>query len=133
MIERMMLDTDTVIHLLRHSPLTVQPFIQLYHNGTIFLVSPIVIAEVYAGALVKEYESIDDFFQLCEFAPLTLTIAKQAGHYAKQYRKAYNKISLEDYLIAATARMNHCPLWTYNMKHFPMEDIELFKISEPKE
>jgi len=64
MIERMVLDTDTVIHLLRHSPLTVQPFIQLYHNGTIFLVSPIVIAEVYAGALVKEYESIDDFFPI---------------------------------------------------------------------
>ena len=127
MHERIVLDTDTVIHLLRQTANPVNQFIQLHHAGTIFLLSPIVIAEVYVGALTKEYASIEDFFRLCEFSPITIDIAKQAGNYAKQYRKAYNKISLEDYLIAATAKMNCCPLWTYNTKHFPMEDIHLFK------
>ncbi len=32
---------------------------------------------------------------------------------------------MEDYLLAATAKMNHCPLWTGNLKHYPMDDIEL--------
>lgn len=36
--------------------------------------------------------------------------AKQAGLLAAQYRKAYQGISLEDYLLAATAEQLNCPL-----------------------
>jgi len=40
--------------------------------------------------------------------------------------KAFQGISLEDYLLAATARVHRCPLWTRNRKHYPMDDIEIF-------
>jgi len=88
--------------------------IQFHQAGTWFLLSPIVIAEIYVGAFAEEYVTIEDFFSLCEFAPITVEVARQAGVYAKQYRQAYHKISLEDYLLAATAKINHSPLWTYN-------------------
>ena len=42
-----------------------------------------------------------------------------------QYRKAYNKISLEDYLIASCATINSLYLWTNNKKHYPMNEIHL--------
>jgi predicted nucleic acid-binding protein len=126
--KNVVLDTDVVIHLLRHSAETVKLFTQFHQAGTLFLLSPIVIAEIYVGAFAEEYVTIEDFFSLCEFAPITAEIARQAGFYAKQYRTAYHKISLEDYLLAATAKTNHCPLWTYNLKHFPMGDIELLKV-----
>jgi predicted nucleic acid-binding protein len=29
-------------------------------------------------------------------------------------------------ILAATARVHRCPLWTHNRKHYPMADIELF-------
>jgi len=48
-----------------------------------------------------------------------------AGKYANKYSKAFNKISLEDYLIAATVKFYNLYLWTYNKKHYPMKDITL--------
>jgi predicted nucleic acid-binding protein len=57
--------------------------------------------------------------EICKFTGI------QVGNYANVYKKAYNKISLEDYLIAANAKVNSMKLWTNNKKHYPMEDIEL--------
>ena len=51
-----------------------------------------------------------------------------AGIYANKFRKAWQGISMEDFLLAATPKMNHCPLWTGNFKHYPMDDIELFSV-----
>ena len=47
-------------------------------------------------------------------------------HIAKQYAKAYTGIALEDFMLAATAHVHRCPLWTLNLKHYPMADIGLF-------
>jgi predicted nucleic acid-binding protein len=126
MPERLLLDTDVVIHLMKKHPNTVDHFVELKEGGTTFLLSPIVIAELYAGAFKHEHRQIEAFFGLCQ--PLTLDgeVARIAGHYANRYRKAFQGISLEDYLLAATARQHHCPLWTGNRKHYPMDDIKLF-------
>jgi len=32
-------------------------------------------------------------------------------------------LDLEDYLIAASAKINGLTLWTNNRKHYPMKDI----------
>jgi len=69
--KNVVLDTDVVIHLLRHSAETVKPFTQFHQAGTLFLLSPIVITEIYVGAFAEEYVTIEDFFSLCEFAPIT--------------------------------------------------------------
>jgi hypothetical protein len=127
MNERILLDTDVSIRLLRQQPETKISFIYYYEQGTVFLLSPIVVAEIYAGAFPEEYPTIEAFFTLCEPLPLNNETAKQAGLYAKQYRKAYNNISLEDYLLAATAKIEDCQLWIYNRKHFPMPEVSIFK------
>lgn len=126
MSETILLDTDVVIHLLHQQEKIRNCFETQYEQGVIFLLSPIVVAEIYAGAFQKEHQTIESFFSLCEPITLNHDIARQAGYYAKQYRKAYNKISLEDYFLAATAKIKRCPLWTHNYKHFPMQDIIIF-------
>jgi predicted nucleic acid-binding protein len=131
MAERLLLDTDVIINLLKKHPETVERFIELSEHGTIFLLSPIVIAEIYAGAFKHEHPQIETFLSLCQ--PLTLDgeVARMTGHYANRYRKAFQGISLEDYFLAATARQQHCPLWTGNRKHYPMDDIDLFPAKRP--
>jgi predicted nucleic acid-binding protein len=131
MAERLLLDTDVIINLLKKHPDTVERFIELSERGTIFLLSPIVIAEIYAGAFKNEHPQIETFFSLCQ--PLTLDgeVARMTGHYANRYRKAFQGISLEDYFLAATARQQRCPLWTGNRKHYPMDDIDLFPTDRP--
>jgi predicted nucleic acid-binding protein len=56
---------------------------------------------------------------------MDIETGRLAGLYANQFSKAFQGISLEDYVLAATARTQRCPLWTHNRKHYPMDDIEL--------
>lgn len=127
MINKVLLDTDIAIWLLRKEESYVQTFIAAQKQGFELLLSPIVSAEVYTGAFKHEYPTIEQFFSL--LTPLTLDIktGKLAGEYANQYRKAYNKISLEDYLLAATVSTEKSLLWTGNQKHYPMPDIQFFR------
>jgi predicted nucleic acid-binding protein len=131
MPERLLLDTDVIINLLKKHTDTVERFIELSEHGTMFLLSPIVIAEIYAGAFKHEHPQIETFFSLCQSLTLDGEAARVAGHYANRYRKAFQGISLEDYFLAATARQQRCPLWTGNRKHYPMDDIDLFLPERP--
>ncbi|MBB1075293.1 type II toxin-antitoxin system VapC family toxin [Rhodoferax sp. 4810] len=123
--QRVVLDTDIVIDLLKKSPATVARFLALAAVPTTFLVNPIVVAEVYAGAFAREHKDIEAFFNLCQRIDTDSDTGRTAGLYANRYAKAFQGISLEDYLIAATAKNQRCPLWTRNRKHYPMADIEL--------
>jgi predicted nucleic acid-binding protein len=125
-IERLLLDTDVVIELLKKSPKFIEMFLELRDANTTILVSPIVIAEIYAGAFKREHKDIETFFSLCELIEIKSDCGRIAGLYANEFGKAYQGISLEDYFLAASARLLACPLWTLNRKHFPMQDIELF-------
>jgi len=125
--ERLVLDTDIVIHLLKKQPQTVTKFIELLEAQTVFLLSPIVVAEIYAGAFQREHKEIEALFSLCKRISIDNETGQQAGHYAHRYRKAHQGISLEDYLLAASARQYRCPLWTSNRKHYPMDDIAIFE------
>ncbi len=126
--ERLVLDTDIVINLLKKHSATVTRFLDLLEAKTTFLISPIVVAEVYAGAFEREHKDIEAFFDLCQRIHVDSDTGRTAGVYAQQYRKAFQGISLEDYLLAATARANRCPLWTGNRKHYPMDDIQIFSV-----
>lgn len=123
--ERLVLDTNIVIDLLRKVPPVVERFLALVEAGTEFLVCPIVVAEVYAGAFQSEYKDIEALFDLCHRVDMDTDTGRVAGMYAKEYAKAFQGIALEDYVLAATARTHGCPLWTHNRKHYPMRDIDV--------
>lgn len=122
---QVVLDTSIVIDLLTKVPAVIDQFLTLLEGKTTFLISPIVVAEVYAGAFKREYKDIEAFFDLCEHHPMESEVGRIAGLYANQYAKAFQGIALEDFMLAATARANRCRLWTRNRKHYPMDDIEL--------
>jgi predicted nucleic acid-binding protein len=123
--ERLVLDTNIVIDLLKKKPAVVERFIALLEAQTTFLVSPIVVAEVYAGAFARETKDIEAFFDMCECIAMDRATGRVAGQYANRFGKAFQGIALEDYLLAATAQVYRCPLWTHNRKHYPMDDIVL--------
>ncbi len=128
MPERLVLDTNIVIDLLKKSPVIVERFIALLEAQTTMLISPIVVAEVYAGAFKREHKDVEALFDLCQRVDMDSDTGRMAGLYANQYAKAFQGIALEDYLLAATARAHRCPLWTLNRKHYPMDDVELFGV-----
>ncbi len=118
---KVFLDTDVVINILKKQESTLKKLSTL--EGSEFYISPIVIAEVYAGARAKEIEQIEGLFSFFKVVEINANIGKTAGYYANRYKRAFNGISLEDFLIAATVKEYNLLLWTYNKKHYPMEDI----------
>ncbi|OYT92060.1 MAG: hypothetical protein CFE43_10025 [Burkholderiales bacterium PBB3] len=88
-----------------------------------------MVAEIYAGAFKREHKDIEALFDVCHCIDMDIDTGRIAGTYANQYAKAFSGIALEDYVLAATARVHRCPLWTHNRKHYPMDDIELFAAS----
>ncbi len=123
--ERVVLDTNIVIDLLKKVPRVVERFLGLLEADTQFLICPIVVAEVYAGAFKREYKDIEALFDLCHRVDMDTETGRVAGKFANEYAKAFQGFALEDYVLAATARIHGCPLWTHNRKHYPMRDIEI--------
>lgn len=126
MMKKILLDTDVTIWLLKKNEAYVETFLDAQKQNYNFLLSPIVSAEIYAGAFKHEYEMIEGLFNLLEPLQLSVETGQLAGEFAKQYRKAYNKISLEDYILAATAFHENAWLWTVNVKHYPMPEVRIF-------
>lgn len=116
----LVLDTDIVIYLLRRNPRQGAVF---EPPGTVRGLP--VVPDRRRGGLCRRVK-IEGFFGLCERLSLDMETARLAGQYAYRHRNAYQGVSLEDYLLAATAKKNRCPLWTGNRKHYPTEDILLF-------
>jgi predicted nucleic acid-binding protein len=56
--ERLVLDTNIVIDLLKKVPAVVDRFLALMEAQTQFLICPLVVAEVYAEAFKREYKDI---------------------------------------------------------------------------
>ncbi len=122
----LVLDSDIVIHLLKKQPDIVAKFLALKAADVRLLICPIVAAEIYAGAFLHEHKDVDAFFDLCQRIDTDHETGRIAGQYAHRYRKAFQGISLEDFLLAATARRHGSALWTGNHKHYPMPDCVFF-------
>jgi len=120
-VNKILLDSDVVINILKQKEETLK---KLNTLGEVeFYISPIVIAEIYAGARPKELEQIKELFLYFKSLAINDDIGILTGNYANEFRKAFQGISLEDYMIAATAKHYGLQLWTYNRKHYPMRDV----------
>ena len=118
---KVLLDSDVVINLLKKKEETFEQLNALGESE--FYISPIVIAEIYAGARPNEIEQIEELFSYFKTVDINPQIGVMTGEYANKFRKAFNGISLEDYMIAGTAKYYNLTLWTYNKKHYPMRDL----------
>ena len=121
-----LLDSDVVINILKKKEETLRKLNTILDNN--LAISVITVAEIFAGVRDSGIESVEKLFSYFEIVDIDKNIAKVAGNYAKEYKKAYCGISLEDYLIASTAKVKKYKLWSYNKKHYPMRDIELLEV-----
>jgi predicted nucleic acid-binding protein len=114
------IDTDIIIWILRGNKEIKEMFKKTIKQtkGSIF-VTPIQLAEIYAG--IREKEKIDTEIFLDSFSILNIDvkIGKLAGEFMNKYQKSHN-IAINDALIAASAKIHGLRLWTLNKKHYPM-------------
>lgn len=121
-----LLDTDIVIWILRANPILVA-FLKKAAERSDVGISTVTIAEVYQHVLPSELSVTEDFFDRHSVLTVTREIAREAGRYWQQYSPKLAKLSLIDCIIAATAKLHRCTLYTLNIRHFPMVDLEIGK------
>jgi hypothetical protein len=117
MANSILLDTDVLVDFLRGHEKAVA-FVKKFSSRVIL--SPIVIAELYAGVKGDtERTVLDNFVSLFRVVPLNVEIAKIGGLYRRDYAKSHG-VGLADAILAATAEAEGAELKTLNVKHYPM-------------
>lgn len=120
-----LLDTDVVIECLRDNKEVIAEVLKLNDAGGTIYYSPVTKCEIFSGMRKGEGEVVKRFFNQLETLPVTDIIGESAGKYQNIYRKSHN-LELGDAIIAATANVHQLSLYTFNRKHYPMEDIQLY-------
>jgi len=117
MANAILLDTDVLTDFLCGHEKAVA-FVKEFFSRVIL--SPIVIAELYAGVKGDaERTVLDNFVSLFRVVPLNAEIAKIGGLYRRDYGKSHG-VGLADAILAATAEAEQAELKTLNIKHYPM-------------
>ena len=121
-----LIDSDIVIEVLRaRDQAILSQWNALADRSDAILISPITIAEIWAGALPSEHQVISRFFAPLACVPINHETGQWAGDYLRQYSKSHN-LKIADALIAATTVQNHAQLWTRNRKHYPMPELKFY-------
>ena len=122
------IDSDILIWVLRGNPQITEKFNKtvIETEGNIFI-TPVQIAEIYAGVLPKEKTKVEGFMSSLDVIVIDEKIGRQAGAFINQYGKSHS-VTLADAMVAAASRISGYALWTRNKKHYPMlEAGEFFK------
>ena len=114
------LDTDILIWFLRGKEEIKEKLTKavVETNGSLYI-TPIQIAEIYAGVRKSEEETTRKFLDSFSLIPIDAEIGQLAGRFINQYRKSHS-VELADAIIAAVSMINNFKLWTLNRKHYPM-------------
>lgn len=117
MSNAILVDTDVLIDFLRGNDKAIA-FIDEF--SPYIVLSPIVVAELYAGVKgTDELSALDNFVSLFHVVPINFEIAKTGGLYKRDYGKSHG-VGLADAILAATANKENAELKTLNVKHYPM-------------
>ena len=75
----------------------------------------------------REKKKTEETLETLECIPLDRQIGRKAGEYLRKFGRSYG-LELPDALIAATASIHHFSLCTFNWKHYPMQDVQRYRM-----
>ena len=97
---------------------------RLLAAGDATLISTVSMAEILAGAKPDEREATERLLSVLEKIPVSESIARYAGDFLRAYQRNHG-LELGDALVAATALDAGATLFTRNVRHYPMPQIEV--------
>ena len=121
-----LLDTNILIEVLKNNEEIVRLLNEMQEE---FAISSITQMELYYGAFNKaEIRKLEKFFANFEIIYLNEEIARVATDLIKRYAKSHN-LDIPDSLIAASAIVQNCTLFTLNRRDFwYIDNIKLLEV-----
>jgi predicted nucleic acid-binding protein len=83
-------------------------------------------AEIFAGVRTGEEERTEAFFGARGEITIDASTGRRAGIYLSRYARSHG-IEIADALIAAAASVTGLHLWTQNVRHYPMDGLQLHR------
>jgi hypothetical protein len=125
-----LLDSDVIIDVLRGDADTIAALRRLESGGTPTYCCPISWAEIFAGVRPGEDARAEGFFDARGEVGIDAMTGRRAGAYLLRYRRSHG-VQIADALVAAAASTAGLHLWTLNVRHYPMDDLRLFRPARP--
>lgn len=120
-----LVDSDILIEVSKGRDAAILgKWMELSESDAMILFSPVISAEVWAGARPAEYPKLEALSDALVCVPAEISVGRRAGEYLRSYRKSH-AVELGDALIAASAVASG-RLWTRNRKHYPMPELTFF-------
>jgi predicted nucleic acid-binding protein len=116
---KVLIDTNILIEIIKSNVALITKFQELLGEHT-FCINPTILAELLQGAREKERAVIAKIVGSAVCLDITCETGRIAGELANKYSKSHSSITLDDFIIAASAKQHNCKFWTLNKKHFPM-------------
>ena len=120
---RYVLDTDVLIEMARNNTVVSEQIRQLRHGGHSLCYSPVTRAEIYAGLRPGEETSTAQLLARFTCLSIDASVGEQAGLYMRKHSSSYG-LEVADALIAASCVLADAALITFNVRHYPMPDLE---------
>ncbi|MGH9606528.1 MAG: type II toxin-antitoxin system VapC family toxin [Terracidiphilus sp.] len=121
-----LLDTDIAIEIQRARDQSIlSKWSNLIASGEAILCSPVVVAEVWAGARPREHQFIENFFDALICVTADYETGRLAGELMHRYAGSHS-LETPDALVAASAIQHQAVLWTRNRKHYPMPQLTFY-------
>jgi tRNA(fMet)-specific endonuclease VapC len=128
-MSRYLLDTDALISFSKGKEPALSFIKKAIAAGDELGVSPVTVAEFYAGLPAETDATWDEFFDAVEYWTVSREAAKQAGAWRYQFARKGRRLSTTDLLTAAVAAERDAILVTSNVKDFPMQGLELLPLT----
>lgn len=125
-MKTVLIDTNILIDHLKGRPEARACLQECLQQKLKMACSVITRIELLSGMRPEEKHLLELFLSGFDKIEVTDTIAGTAGKYLNQYRKSHG-INMADAIIAATAQHAGSKLYTINIKHYPMEEIEVYR------
>lgn len=125
---RYLLDSDTVISVLKGTPLATQLIDELNRQDDTLCTCLVVMAEVYSGLRPIDARQADTLLRPMRFLTAAPDIGRQAGLWRYEFARQGVQLSAPDCLIAATAHYHRATLITGNTRHFPMTELATLRL-----
>ncbi len=121
-----LLDTTILIDLFRGRKDAIVFLDKLSQEGSLF-VCAIVVSEIFSGVRPAELPKVEEFLEAMSCIKIDYKTAKRAGLYKRDFQRKGLNLSISDTLIAATAVDHSLTLVTKNVRHFPMEELNVIE------
>lgn len=123
-----LLDTTALIDFSKRREPAYSQILDWIDSGDTLGACAITISEFYAGLSVEQAQDWEEFITALTYWPVSAPAAMLAGQDRYRFARQGRAITTIDALVAAVAREQYAVLVTANVKDYPMDDLELFRL-----